>query len=66
MDKLYRDLSMKTGRLTTRLYSTSFSAGLMLMDKESREAIYAIYAFLRQADEIVDTFHQFDKATLIR
>ena len=66
MDKLYRDLSMKTGRLTTRLYSTSFSAGLMLMDKESREAIYAIYAFLRQADEIVDTFHQFDKVSLIR
>ncbi len=65
MDLLYQKLSMETGRLATRLYSTSFSAGLMLMDKESREAIYAVYAFLRQADEIVDTFHEFDKEALM-
>lgn len=65
MDPLYQKLSLETGRITTRLYSTSFSAGLMLMDKESRRAIYSIYAFLRQADEIVDTFHEFDKVALM-
>jgi phytoene/squalene synthetase len=65
MDKLYRKLSLETGKLTTRLYSTSFSAGLLCMDKESREAIYSVYGFLRQADEIVDTFHQYDKAALL-
>lgn len=36
------------------------------MDKESREAIYSVYGFLRQADEIVDTFHQYDKSALLK
>ncbi len=65
MDSRYLDLSLKTGKLTTNIYSTSFSAGLKCIDKESREAIYSIYAFLRQADEIVDTFHQFNKVELM-
>jgi phytoene/squalene synthetase len=64
MDKLYRELSLKTSVLTTKLYSTSFSAGLMCIERENREAIYSIYGFLRQADEIVDTFHEFDKKEL--
>lgn len=66
MDKLYRELSLKTSKLVTKLYSTSFSAGLLCMSRESQEAIYSIYGFLRQADEIVDTFHEFDKAALIK
>ena len=65
MDSLYKELSLKTSELTTSLYSTSFSAGLMCMHKESRRAIFAIYGFLRQADEIVDTFHEYDKKSLI-
>lgn len=66
MDRLYRELSLKTSELTTKLYSTSFSSGLKCMDKESREAIYSVYGFLRQADEIVDTFHDYDKIELIK
>ena len=65
MDKLYQELSLRTSRLTTKLYSTSFSAGLMCIERESREAIYSIYGFLRQADEIVDTFHEYDKYSLM-
>ncbi len=64
MDNLYRELSLKTSKLTTKLYSTSFSAGLMCIERENREAIYSIYGFLRQADEIVDTFHEFNKEEL--
>ncbi len=66
MDSLYKKLSLKTSELTTKLYSTSFSAGLTCIEKESREAIYSIYGFLRQADEIVDTFHEYDKESLMR
>ncbi len=65
MDSLYKELSLRTSELTTSLYSTSFSAGLMCMNRESRRAIFAIYGFLRQADEIVDTFHEYDKKSLI-
>lgn len=65
MDSLYKELSLRTSELTTTLYSTSFSAGLMCMNRESRRAIFAIYGFLRQADEIVDTFHEYDKKSLI-
>jgi len=66
MDSLYRELSLKTSQLTTKLYSTSFSAGLSCIERESREAIYSIYGFLRQADEIVDTFHEYDKEALMK
>ncbi|MHC1779214.1 MAG: phytoene/squalene synthase family protein [Bacteroidales bacterium] len=66
MDSLYKKLSLKTSELTTKLYSTSFSAGLTCIEKESREAIYSIYGFLRQADEIVDTFHEYDKESLMK
>lgn len=65
MDKLYQELSLRTSRLTTKLYSTSFSAGLLCIEREKREAIYSIYGFLRQADEIVDTFHEYDKYSLM-
>ncbi|MFM8911597.1 MAG: phytoene/squalene synthase family protein, partial [Flammeovirgaceae bacterium] len=52
-------------RLTTRNYSTSFSLGIRCLEKELRDPIYAIYGFVRFADEIVDTFHEFDKADLL-
>jgi len=65
MDRLYHDLSLKTSMLTTKLYSTSFSAGLTCIEREIRDAIYSIYGFLRQADEIVDTFHEYDKQALM-
>jgi phytoene/squalene synthetase len=47
-------------------YSTSFSWGIKAFAPEFRDPIYAIYGFVRVADEIVDTFHEFDKETLLQ
>jgi 15-cis-phytoene synthase len=62
---LFDQISYKTSRLITQSYSTSFSFAASLLDKEHREAIYAIYGFVRFADEIVDTFHDFPKEKLL-
>lgn len=51
--------------MITRRYSTSFSLGIRVFDKSLRMPIYGIYGFVRFADEIVDTFHGMDKATLL-
>jgi len=56
---------MECSRITTNRYSTSFSLGTRLFDKPTRDAIYAIYGFVRFADEIVDSFHQFNKPELL-
>lgn len=64
--QLYQDTSLECGKLITRRYSTSFSLGIQMLGKEIRGPIYAIYAFVRLADEIVDTFHGYDKATLLK
>jgi phytoene synthase len=58
-------LSFKISELTTKSYSTSFSIGIHFLQKEIHEAIYAIYGFVRFADEIVDSFHDFDKEKLL-
>ncbi len=63
---LYDQVCQRTSQLTTRSYSTSFSLGIRCLAKEFRDPIYAIYGFVRFADEIVDTFHHQDKATLLR
>lgn len=63
--ELFDEVSIKTSRLATKSYSTSFSIGIRCLDKELRNPIYAIYGFVRFADEIVDTFHQHDKQTLL-
>lgn len=65
MDKLYRELSFKSSELITKLYSTSFSIGVRSLAPSLREAVYSIYGFVRLADEIVDSFHEFDKKRLI-
>jgi len=65
MIELYSDISFKSSRLITRLYSTSFSRAVSFLDPEIRDAIYGIYGFVRLADEIVDTFHDFDKQCLL-
>jgi len=62
---LYRNVSFLTSKLITKTYSTSFSRAVSFLDKDIREAIYSIYGFVRLADEIVDTFHDFDKHNLI-
>ncbi|MBW4891782.1 phytoene/squalene synthase family protein [Mucilaginibacter sp. HMF5004] len=62
---LYNNTSFACSKLITNKYSTSFSHGIHAFDKRYRDAIYAIYGFVRYADEIVDTFHEHDKQGLI-
>ena len=64
--KLYSDVCKECSEHITKRYSTSFSAGIKVFDKRMRLPIYAIYGFVRFADEIVDTFHGYDKATLLK
>lgn len=59
-------LSFRLSKIITRDYSTSFSLGIYMLDKKFHPAIYAIYGFVRLADEIVDTFHDHDKAALLQ
>lgn len=53
---LYDKISLKCSRVVTNSYSTSFSLGIKMLAPRHRNAIYAIYGFVRLADEIVDTF----------
>jgi 15-cis-phytoene synthase len=66
MKELFDSVSIRCSRLTTKAYSTSFSLGIFCLEKALRDPIYAVYGFVRFADEIVDTFHDFDKATLLK
>ncbi|MES2654814.1 MAG: phytoene/squalene synthase family protein [Bacteroidota bacterium] len=66
MKKLFDELSYEVSKSTTKKYSTSFSLGILALNKSIRPAIYAIYGYVRLADEIVDSFHDYDKATLLR
>lgn len=63
---LYDAVCLKASRHTTYSYSTSFSMGIRTLDKRFRGPVHAIYGFVRFADEIVDTFHEHDKETLLR
>ncbi len=65
MKQLYDDTCMECSKLITQRYSTSFSMGIRVFDKKFRAPIYAIYGFVRFADEIVDTFHDKPKAELL-
>lgn len=62
---LFHNLSKACSRLTTETYSTSFASAIRLLHADLREPVYNIYGFVRFADEIVDTFHEFDKAKLL-
>lgn len=62
---LYHEISGLTSRLVTEKYSTSFSRASTLFSPEIRQHIYNIYGFVRLADEIVDTFHHFNKEKLL-
>jgi phytoene synthase len=64
-EALFTDTSLACAQLITRRYSTSFSLGIRTLDKALHRAIYAVYGFVRWADEIVDTFHSRDKAALL-
>ncbi|MEZ4848272.1 MAG: phytoene/squalene synthase family protein [Bacteroidia bacterium] len=64
--QLYQDTCLECSKLITNRYSTSFSLGIKTLDKKFHDPIYAIYGFVRYADEIVDTFHDYDKAALLK
>lgn len=63
--QLYNRTAIKISKVVTTSYSTSFSMATGMLEKEHRDAIYAIYGFVRFADEIVDTFHDYDKELLL-
>lgn len=63
---LFHTISQQCSRFTTETYSSSFSSAIRLLHRDLRNPVYNIYGFVRFADEIVDTFHAFDKETLLR
>ncbi len=63
---LYDSTAVKISRVVTKNYSTSFSLATSLLEKQHRDAIYSIYGFVRLADEIVDTFHEYPKEKLLQ
>jgi 15-cis-phytoene synthase len=65
MKELFDMISKKSSKLTTITYSTSFSLGIRVFSKRFHDPIYAIYGFVRFADEIVDSFHGYDKEKLL-
>ncbi len=65
MKKLFDEMSYKVSKTITEKYSTSFSLGILALKPAIRPAIYAIYGYVRLADEIVDSFHDYDKEALL-
>lgn len=65
MKAFFDQISHEISAHTTKRYSTSFSLGIKTLSQELQQPIYAIYGFVRFADEIVDSFHGFDKETLL-
>lgn len=65
MKQLFDETSFVCSKLVTKKYSTSFSLAVTMLSPKIREAIFSIYAFVRFADEIVDSFHGFEKEKLI-
>jgi phytoene/squalene synthetase len=65
MKRQFDDIAHEMSRLTTKRYSTSFALGIRALAKDLHRPIYAIYGFVRFADEIVDSFHAYDKQALL-
>jgi len=65
MLQLFHELSQQCSKATTEKYSTSFSSAIKLLHADLQAPVFNIYGFVRFADEIVDTFHQFDKKALL-
>jgi len=62
---LFHDVSQECSKITTQRYSTSFSSAIRMLHTDLRKPICNIYGFVRLADEIVDSFHDHDKASLL-
>ncbi|MEQ9405371.1 MAG: phytoene/squalene synthase family protein [Cyclobacteriaceae bacterium] len=65
MKDLFSQTALDCSELITKAYSTSFSLGIRTLNKKYHQPVYAIYGFVRYADEIVDTFHDHDKTELL-
>ena len=65
MMALFDQTALECSKLITERYSTSFTLGIKTLDRKFHFPIYAVYGFVRFADEIVDTFHDHDKKTLL-
>lgn len=65
MKALFDKVSHMSSKITTQQYSTSFSIGIKCLNPSIHQDIYNIYGFVRYADEIVDSFHGYDKKTLL-
>jgi 15-cis-phytoene synthase len=65
MKELFDKVSAECSKITTTSYSTSFSLGIKFLAKKFHQPVYGIYGFVRFADEIVDSFHDFDKRALL-
>ncbi len=66
MKLLFDELSSEVCKITTRTYSTSFSLGIHFLNSRLHNSIYAIYGFVRLADEIVDSFEGYDQGYLLQ
>jgi phytoene/squalene synthetase len=64
MKSIFDTVSKECSKLVTNAYSTSFSLATKMLSDTIRQDIYNIYGFVRFADEIVDTFHEYDKEKL--
>lgn len=64
MKALFDAVSNQCSKVVTKSYSTSFSLATKMLSNAIRQDIYNIYGFVRFADEIVDTFHDYDKQFL--
>jgi phytoene/squalene synthetase len=65
MMHLFHEVSQSCSKITTERYSTSFCSAIRLLHHDLRKPIFNIYGFVRFADEIVDTFHDYNKAELL-
>lgn len=63
--RLFHKVSQQCSRITAKEYSTSFYSAIRLLHADLRAPICNIYGFVRFADEIVDTFHEYDKSSLL-
>ena len=66
MIQLFHTVSENCSRMVTENYSTSFSSAIRLLHKDLQAPIHNIYGFVRFTDEIVDSFHEYDKALLLQ
>ena len=66
MKSIFDDVSNDCSKIVTKTYSTSFSLATKMLSKSIRQHIYNIYGFVRFADEIVDSFHDYDKELLFK